>query len=456
MLQKSLPSPPRTPTPCAPTSNTCSAVRLGGHHDGLFEIAWTSGPHHALNKAELFGTDQIEAAVEKAAAVNIAGSNVYVGAALRKPGTSLGARAADEDVLCATSAWVDCDDPGVAGRAKLKWGAQPPSMFVLTGKEPHSRAHLWYRLDTPITDPERIRALQARLAENFGGDPKVVNPGRVMRLAGSIAWAVKPGRVDEMTGIVTLNKPGAATYMAEQLEKMCASADRAQKAEPSHAPSADPLLSASHAVIPQYNEPSEQTAPSSDIGNPGILGIGKLTDGREDYMYRTVLARLRDYIGTFLLVPTPQQLHDFAWQQYEAGVVLSGDGRRGPAEFLAKCDYTIRRFERGEISTMRDMAGALASHRAKQLSGHADLTPSWAQVKIAPAFPIDPLSIPPRDWVVKDLFLQKNTSMLVAPPGTGKSLLSLQWAIMIAAGQRLGRLACAPVWAGACHQQRGR
>ena len=170
-----------------------------GHHDGLIEIAWTvvsRDGKHKLSKAELFRTDQIDEAVEKAASVNAAGSNVYVGAALRKPGTSPGRRASDSDVLCTTCVWVDCDDPGVATRAKLKWGELAPSMFVITGMHPHPRAQMWWRLDVPLIDHQRIEALQRQFAGAFNGDPVVTNPSRVMRLAGTIAHVAKHGRVD--------------------------------------------------------------------------------------------------------------------------------------------------------------------------------------------------------------------------------------------------------------------
>src|SRR5262245_48534248 len=103
---------------------------LDGHHEGFIEIAWTTvdaaGAHH-LNKAQLFATVQMEEAVAKAVEVNTNGSNVYVGAALRKPGTPLLRRAGDRDVLCVTCAFIDCDDPGVAERAKLRWGVNVPT-----------------------------------------------------------------------------------------------------------------------------------------------------------------------------------------------------------------------------------------------------------------------------------------------------------------------------------------
>ena len=52
----------------------------------------------------------------------------------------------------------------------------------------------------------------------LSGDPVVVNPGRVMRLAGSIAWPTKEGREIEMTRLMTFDDRPAA-YVEGQIEK---------------------------------------------------------------------------------------------------------------------------------------------------------------------------------------------------------------------------------------------
>ena len=51
---------------------------------------------------------------------------------------------------------------------------------------------LW-RLETPERDPDLCRRQNRALAWTLGGDPSVVNPGRVMRLGGSVAWPASPG-----------------------------------------------------------------------------------------------------------------------------------------------------------------------------------------------------------------------------------------------------------------------
>src|SRR5262245_5800364 len=56
------------------------------------------------------------------------------------------------------------------------------------------------------------------------------------------------------------------------------------------------------------------------------------------------------------------------------------------------------------------------------------------QIPLIDAFPIVEAHLPVRNWAVPGLMLKGTLSVLVAPPGSGKSLLSLQLAIAIAVG----------------------
>lgn len=54
------------------------------------------------------------------------------------------------------------------------------------------------------------------------------------------------------------------------------------------------------------------------------------------------------------------------------------------------------------------------------------------------AFPCNAADIPPRDWIIPGLMMRRHLSVLVAPPGSGKSLLTLQLAIAVALGVKWG------------------
>lgn len=171
--------------------------------DALIELAWSTaaGP----DSAKLFWTTEIDALVEFAADINSKpGHNVYIGAALRKPETARNKRALDDDFLALTALYADCDDDGVLAAARdlcTKRGL-PPTAIGVTGDLPHKRGQLWWKLKSPITDPNIHRQLIRNIAKTVGGDTVVINPSRIMRLCGSIAWPKKPGRVEGMTNFV--------------------------------------------------------------------------------------------------------------------------------------------------------------------------------------------------------------------------------------------------------------
>lgn len=163
-----------------------------GALDGLVELAWTDPATGSLRNAQLFGTDQLEELVDRAAELNrVERCNVYVGAALRKPTTPLAKRAADGDFHSAPFAWADIDDDCVEAAIKAaKAAGVPATMTVVTGRHPHMRAQFWWRLVDAERDGAAIKSLCSSIGLALGGDSTVSNPGRVLRLGGSIAWPV--------------------------------------------------------------------------------------------------------------------------------------------------------------------------------------------------------------------------------------------------------------------------
>lgn len=221
---------------------------FAGAPDGMIELSWTDttpddSGRYRLRHAQLFSVDKLSDLVAEAARLNATPMcNVYIGAALRQPDTAPFGRAKDADAMALTCAYVDLDDPGAASAAKNIYGANKPTLVVVTGRAPHTRAQLWWRLDQPCTDPAQWPTLLKSMAVAMSADPSVTNPSRVMRLAGSVAWPVKPGRTIEQTGIVPLREPGESRYSLESLSA-------AFPAQPASAPapvaSAAPKLAAS-------------------------------------------------------------------------------------------------------------------------------------------------------------------------------------------------------------------
>ena len=329
---------------------------LDGFHDGLIELAWTdtkpnADGRYALRHAAMFGTDQVEELATEAVRLNSQPMcNVYVGAALRKPGTFPGGRAADADVLALTCSYVDLDDDGAAISAKDKYGTAKPSKVVVTGREPYVRAQMWWRLDEPITDFGLSEALLKGIAAALGGDPTVTNPSRVMRLAGTIAWPMKPDRKrPELTFIAPLREPGQPVYTVGHLCRL---------------------------FPPVYGSDGDAAGirfPDEDGVSRGTnaFGLGdKVEDGRERYMVKTINACLIQLVGEGGKAPGAQELFDAAWPQYARNTDFSRPGR-GQQEFGRKVVYTLRRFAEGRIRGCETVEKVQNLYRQREHAHHA-------------------------------------------------------------------------------------
>lgn len=194
---------------------------LDGCHEGRIELAWTDGADGRLRHAAIFGTDQLDELVTRALAENRKpGQNVYIGQALRKPDIPPFGRCKDEDFFALTTFYVDIDDDTTATAVtSYRHRGCPPTAVVVTGRQPHVRAQMLWRIDSPERDPLFCRAQNLALAEALGGDTSVINSSRVMRLGGSIAWPMKDGRVIERTEFLTFIDGRPKTYLSEQIAK---------------------------------------------------------------------------------------------------------------------------------------------------------------------------------------------------------------------------------------------
>ena len=203
----------------ATDASTCGHLFEGwldGCHDGRIELAWTDARDGKLKHAAIFGTDELDQLVERAVAENRhPGQNVYIGQALRQPGVAPFGRCKDDEFLALTAFYADIDDD-VTATATINYRHRgcPPTGVVITGRHPHVRAQMLWRLKAPVRDAGDCRRQNLALAEALGGDTSVVNPSRVMRLGGSIAWPVKQGRVIERTEFLDFDDGRPKAYLA--------------------------------------------------------------------------------------------------------------------------------------------------------------------------------------------------------------------------------------------------
>lgn len=204
---------------------------------GLVELGWTSQHHpHKFTGARLFDLGEIDDLVEYAAQINVTPNrNVYVSAGLRNEATARDRRASDSDVCAIAACKADFDQAGALAAAldiaaKLKL---PPNLVTFTGAEPHLRGQLWWLLEEPCEDTYLVRSLDGALAARLGGDPSVLNASRLMRLAGSVAWPLKQGRVLEMTGVLADAETRNAPYSVDEIKSALTRAGALEITRPS-------------------------------------------------------------------------------------------------------------------------------------------------------------------------------------------------------------------------------
>lgn len=388
----------------------------GEYAQGLVELSWTSatpvkrknGSTGYLFHAEHFPISRIGDLIDTAATLNSTpGVNVYIGAAIRHPDTPPFGRADDRDAWALTALYVDLDDDGAAIRGKNIYGNDKPTWVTVTGNTPWLRGQLWWRLDQPLTDHTIWRDTLHGLSIAMHGDPTVCNPSRIMRLCGSVAWPHKEGRVMELTHKIELKAPGKSVYALDDLR----------------------------ALIPATAPKRVQSSPTSpQQDTPSGLGIGKLKDGRERYMRDTVLACLVEFVGMHGAAPTVDELFLAVWAQYSQRVDFSRPGR-GPDEVRAKCATAIDRFSAGRIHGLETIDKAIGSYVAK------NPLPEWEDDD-------EPLGefdagecaddvIPPRAWLLGNIFCRRYVSSIVADGAVGKTSLRYAQLLSLASGQEL-------------------
>jgi hypothetical protein len=361
---------------------------LDGCHDGLIEIAHTDTHDRKLKHARLFGTDEIEKAAQFAFEQNrLPGQNVYVGAALRKPEAPRDRRASDDDVLCLPAFYTDLDQDEAAKLAKQRYRGCPPTCVVVTGRKPHVRAQLWWLQEAPERDPARIRQQNAALAAALGGDSTVVNPSRVMRLAGSIAWPHKPGRVLERTELQSFTDGRPRSYAEGQLAK-------------------------AFPAVEEKSAPPKPT-PTLNIGTPDPLSVeAALQAVKSGYQWHNNLLRL--------------VAHWVARNWSDAEIIAATESLTLPGY---RADQTRREVLQMILGARAKWAIPDPANKLDEISSSPLLISFVHDLNIA--------MLPQRKWMLGRCLLCGHLSLLVAPPGVGKSTLCIALGVAVVTGKNI-------------------
>ena len=138
-----------------------------------------------------FALDWIDDAVEHAERMNAAQQNVYMcinpidGA---KAAQIKGGKAAtDADIAAAFFNFADADTDG-AMQNILNFAGPKFTMSVKTGTQPFVRGHAYWELEEPVLNLDAWRQVQTNIAGALSTDRVVINPSRIMRVAGTVSW----------------------------------------------------------------------------------------------------------------------------------------------------------------------------------------------------------------------------------------------------------------------------
>lgn len=406
---------------------------FGGHSEGFIELSWTTDKPDAdgrykLAFSEWFAADEIDHVIQRAVEINSRPMvNVYVGAGLRRPDSVPNGRSHDSDAWKLTAAYVDLDDPDSVAVARSFWSIMKPTLIVGTGRDPHLRAQAYWKLTEPLTDHGAWSALLRAFARTLKGDKAVFNPGRVLRLAGSVAWPQKPGRNTELTfiGATTGEPPPRLSYDVKSLAAYFRY---------------DPALDAVPAAAPPIDEVVTHST--------NTLGLAdKIDDGREKYMTRMLFAAFITYCGENGAAPSAEELVAEVWPVYERKVDLTRPGR-GIEEMRHKARYLVHRFERGELRGLADLDDVIAAYGRKKVEAAAEYAAadfggedqSQAKKPVTTIKTVDFLTLLTEEVVEEPDYIEPgfagpgNFVLIAGPPKAQKSFLLQEMLVACATG----------------------
>lgn len=398
----------------------------GDYDDALIEIAFDAHPGNC-NASRLFDFTEIDQAVAFAAQRNLAGSNVYVAAALKLPDTPRNHRCRGDYFYVATAVPIDIDEDYDATRAAMA-SVCDDGLVVTTGIVPERRSQHWTRLVEPVDNEADFVHAFAALVVHTNADAKVKDGARIMRLGGTVAY---PHEKKQEKGYCT-----ELTSVNIKSDARSTDIDRLKALEPA------PL---------ERQRQTDRTASAS--GEIETDWIGRVTDGRESHFRNLLLKHLRAYQEENGADPEPQEIFDAAFVEFsDPHKVDNKDGRwtseGGKPQLLARAQNTIRRLRAGRMAHLglysyetgvgqQEAEAAQAAREARfqaaeavpatmteyraQQAQEAPQSVSERPFMATPYQWVDPAHIPPRDVLYGKHYYRKFLSATVSPGGLGKS-----------------------------------
>lgn len=360
---------------------------------GLIELRY--GSPEALDNWAYFNLQKggIEEAAKFASGRNREGQNVYVGVNPRRPNTNTKRAASAPDIEIAFFHFADIDKAESVNGLVERYGALPPTMNVTTGTVPNKRPHLYWQLEEPVRNMGEWTKRQRGIAQALGGD-SVIDPPRIMRLAGTVNYPTQKklskGYKVELTSLKTEFANERSPVTPEQVGMVYPERVEAQI------------------------EPLQGQATST-------------------------LAAMAPHTGLRVSQALENCRNDVNWHEncrwlisHWAGIGWSTAEILAVADHITQPGYTVEQ-------TRREMGKSLATSRAKFGNPEPEdavlADPDNAGLDVFDFLSLNQIEdLPPPTWLIDDLVPEHGLTIVYGDPGAGKSFITLDMALRTAYG----------------------
>lgn len=306
-----------------------------------------------------------------------------------------GRGATDADIIASFFHWADADDAQAAANIRSFVGPRP-TYYVLTGTQPCARPHVYWELEEPTRNLTAWNATQKAIAATLKTDASVVNASRIMRVAGTVNWP-KPKKL-------------AKGYAQEVTELHI------------HADTDRPLVSSDRMARAFIAAPQAEITGTSFQIDTG--GMSPALDREQTYIRALSGKDWHDAVIRLVGSYVSKGLSDSEIHALTQPLTLSG----------YTGDQTAR-----EVQTAIDGARRKGWTPDSQATQIRDLTAS--EIDAIPPLMFKPwqakdlAAIPVPEFVYSDFYARKYTSVTLAAPKVGKSMLALAEALDMATGR---------------------
>jgi len=358
-----------------------------------------------------FALDWIDEAVVHAERMNAAKNNIYMcinpidgDKAAR---IEAGKAAKDTDIAAAFFNFADADTDG-AMQNILSFAGPKFTMSVKTGTTPYMRGHAYWQLEEPVFNLEAWRATQCSIAAALRTDEKVVNPSRIMRVAGTVSWPNKDkaakGYIPEL---VTMRTDFSTDRDPIPFERMMRAFPEAQAA--------------------QTEQPNGVQIDLGQRAMDRAMVEANIAEGKD--WHNNVIRLVASYVSRGL---TDAEIHALTDRFTSDGYTVD-DTRR---EVQAAIDGARAKGWTPQPDPVQTLMAAQVPQidtQPPERPTQTDLPDTWP----TPVEEINAALLPRRQWVYASTYIRKYVTVTASAGGIGKTSLTAVEALAIATGRNL-------------------